>query len=96
MPRHPSQLYEAFLEGFALFVILWFYKDRKKRDGDVFALFLMLYGAFRFFCEFFREPDLQVGYILGLVTMGQILSGAMIVLGLFFKYYYFAKLNRKG
>jgi phosphatidylglycerol---prolipoprotein diacylglyceryl transferase len=96
MPRHPSQLYEAFLEGLVLFVVLWLYKDRKKRDGDVFALFLMLYGAFRFFCEFFREPDVQVGYILGLITMGQILSCVMIVIGFFFKFYYFPKIDRQG
>jgi phosphatidylglycerol:prolipoprotein diacylglycerol transferase len=96
MPRHPSQLYEAFLEGLVLFVVLWLYKGRKKRDGDVFALFLMLYGAFRFFCEFFREPDVQVGYILGLITMGQILSCVMIVIGFFFKFYYFPKIDRQG
>ncbi len=90
-PRHPSQLYEAFFEGFVLFIVLWLYKERKKREGDVFALFLMLYGVFRFFCEFFREPDLQVGYILGIVTMGQILSGAMLLAGLFLKYFYLPK-----
>ncbi|MCX5799747.1 MAG: prolipoprotein diacylglyceryl transferase, partial [Proteobacteria bacterium] len=54
IPRHPSQLYEVFFEGLLLFIILWIYKDRKKRDGDVFALFLILYGLFRIFCEFFR------------------------------------------
>jgi phosphatidylglycerol---prolipoprotein diacylglyceryl transferase len=86
--RHPSQLYEAFFEGFVLFVALWLYKDRKKREGDVFALLLMLYGIFRFFCEFFREPDLQVGYILGIATMGQILCAIMLFIGLFLKYVY--------
>jgi phosphatidylglycerol:prolipoprotein diacylglycerol transferase len=79
--RHPSQLYEAVLEGLLLFAILWFYKDRKKRDGAVFALFLMLYAAFRIICEFFREPDLQVGYILGFLTMGQLLSLIMLAIG---------------
>jgi len=93
IPRHPSQLYEAFFEGLVLFIVLWLYKERKKREGDVFALFLMLYGAFRFFCEFFREPDSQVGYILGIVTMGQILSGSMLFAGLFLKYFYFPKYN---
>jgi phosphatidylglycerol---prolipoprotein diacylglyceryl transferase len=86
LPRHPSQLYEAFLEGVVLFVTLWIYKDRKKRDGDVFALFLMLYGIFRIFCELFREPDPQVGYIFGVITMGQILSLAMFALGAVLKY----------
>jgi len=87
IPRHPSQLYEAFFEGLLLFVILWLYKDRKKRDGDVFALFLMLYGLFRIFCEFFRAPDLQVGYIMGILTMGQLLSFLMILTGVFVKWY---------
>ncbi len=84
--RHPSQLYEAVLEGLLLFVVLWLYKDRKKRDGDVFALFLMLYAVFRIFCEFFREPDLQVGYILGFLTMGQILSLIMLAIGVVLKF----------
>jgi phosphatidylglycerol---prolipoprotein diacylglyceryl transferase len=84
--RHPSQLYEAALEGVLLFVILWLYKDRKERDGEVFALFIMLYAIFRIFCEFFREPDLQMGYIFGFITMGQVLSLAMLLIGLFLKY----------
>jgi len=87
-PRHPSQLYEAFFEGFLLFVILWIYKDMKRREGDVFALFLILYGCFRIFCEFFREPDVQIGQILGLFSMGQLLSGLTIAGGLFLKYYW--------
>jgi phosphatidylglycerol---prolipoprotein diacylglyceryl transferase len=88
VPRHPSQLYEALLEGLVLFAILWFYKERKKRDGDVFALFLMIYAVFRIFCELFREPDAQVGYILGFITMGQILSITMLLLGVLLKYVY--------
>lgn len=90
-PRHPSQLYEAVLEGAVLFLILWFYKDKKKRDGDVFALFLMFYGAFRFFCEFFREPDVQVGYLFSVITMGQLLSLAMVAIGLLLKSVYLPK-----
>jgi phosphatidylglycerol---prolipoprotein diacylglyceryl transferase len=86
--RHPSQLYEGFLEGLVMFVILWIYKDRKKRDGDVLALFLILYGVFRIFCEIFREPDLQVGYIFGILSMGQLLSMVMIALGLALKFVY--------
>lgn len=95
VPRHPSQLYEAFLEGLLLFVILWIYKDRKKRDGDVLALFLILYGAFRIICEFFREPDAQLGYLFGFVSMGQVLSGAMALLGVALKYAYLPWLARK-
>ena len=84
--RHPSQLYEGLLEGLLLFVILWIYRNRKKRDGDVFAVFLICYALFRIFCEFFREPDAQVGYILGVFTMGQLLSAAMLVIGLILKF----------
>jgi phosphatidylglycerol:prolipoprotein diacylglycerol transferase len=84
--RHPSQLYEAGLEGLVLFVILWIYKDRKKREGDVLAVFLILYGAFRVVCELFREPDAQLGYIVGALSMGQILSLLMVGLGVFLKY----------
>jgi len=91
--RHPSQLYEAFFEGLVLFVVLWIYKDRKKREGDVFALFLIMYGILRFLCEFFREPDLQVGYILNVLTMGQMLSSIMIFAGLILKYIYLPRLD---
>ncbi|WP_297211239.1 MULTISPECIES: prolipoprotein diacylglyceryl transferase [Thermodesulfovibrio] len=88
LPRHPSQLYEAFLEGFLLFVILWFLKDKFSKSGILSAIFLILYGFFRFIAEFFREPDAQIGYILGFLTMGQILCSIMIISGfvlLFFR-----------
>jgi len=89
VPRHPSQLYEALLEGLLLFTILWLYKGRKeRRQGDVFAVFLMLYAVFRIFCELFREPDAQVGYFLGFLTMGQILSLTMLALGAALKFFY--------
>ena len=81
LPRHPSQLYESALEGVLLFLILWFVKDRKLPTGGLMALFLILYGSFRFFVEFFREPDAQLGFILGPFTMGQLLCGAMIFVG---------------
>lgn len=96
MPRHPSQLYEAFFEGLLLFIILWLYKDKKKRDGDVFAMFLILYGIFRIFCEFFRLPDPQLGYILGPLSMGQILSLIMAAIGFFLKFYLFPRLGNKN
>ncbi|MBA4389791.1 MAG: prolipoprotein diacylglyceryl transferase [Syntrophus sp. (in: bacteria)] len=86
-PRHPSQLYEMFFEGIVLFIILWIYKDRKKHEGDVFALFLILYGVFRSFCELFREPDSQLGYFFGLLSMGQILSLSMVALGMALKWF---------
>jgi phosphatidylglycerol:prolipoprotein diacylglycerol transferase len=82
LPRHPSQLYESALEGGILFLILWFLKDRKLPAGGLLAIFFSLYGGFRFFVEFFREPDVQVGFILGPFTMGQILSSFMIAGGI--------------
>ena len=82
LPRHPSQLYESALEGGVLFLILWFLKNRRLPDGGLLALFLSLYGVFRFFVELFREPDPQLGFILGPFTMGQTLSAFMIVGGI--------------
>jgi phosphatidylglycerol:prolipoprotein diacylglycerol transferase len=87
LPRHPSQLYEFFLEGVVLFIILWKLKDRDLRPGVLTALFLILYGIFRFFIEFFRQPDVQLGFILGPFTMGQLLSSAMILFGLGLLFY---------
>ena len=81
LPRHPSQLYEFLLEGVVLFTVLWVLKDRISRSGVLTSLFLILYGIFRFTLEFFREPDVQVGYILGPFTMGQVLSASMVVVG---------------
>ena len=80
--RHPSQLYESGLEGGVLFLILWFLKGKKLPDGGLFALFLSIYGIFRFFVELFREPDPQLGFILGPFTMGQTLSAFMIIAGI--------------
>ena len=80
VPRHPSQLYEAFVEGVVLFSILWPLRNRPWPAGYKTALFFMLYGLFRFFVEFFREPDPQVGYIaFGWLTMGQLLSIALML-----------------
>jgi phosphatidylglycerol:prolipoprotein diacylglycerol transferase len=82
LPRHPSQLYESALEGGVLFLILWFIKDKRLPTGGLLAIFLFLYGAFRFFVEFFREPDAHLGFILGPFTMGQILTFFMIIGGI--------------
>ncbi len=81
LPRHPSQLYESALEGGVLFVVLWFLKDKKLSTGGLLAVFLFLYGAFRFFVEFFREPDAHLGFVLGPFTMGQVLTSFMIIGG---------------
>jgi len=82
LPRHPSQLYESALEGGLLFLILWLVKDRKIPNGGLLGLFVSLYGVFRFFVEFFREPDPQLGFVLGSFTMGQVLCFVMIVVGI--------------
>ncbi len=74
LPRHPSQLYEFSLEGVLLFTILWLLKNREHIPGTMTAAFLVLYGLFRFIAEFFRQPDVQLGFIMGPFTMGQILS----------------------
>ncbi|HUI68695.1 MAG TPA: prolipoprotein diacylglyceryl transferase [Nitrospirota bacterium] len=81
LPRHPSQLYEFLLEGIVLFTILWIMKDRLRRPGKLTALFVILYGVFRFVAEFFREPDPQLGFIAGPFTMGQLLSSLMAFAG---------------
>jgi phosphatidylglycerol:prolipoprotein diacylglycerol transferase len=80
-PRHPSELYEFFLEGVVLFTVLWVVKDRIRASGALTALFITLYGIFRFVVEFFREPDPQLGFILGPFTMGQVLSACMAFVG---------------
>jgi phosphatidylglycerol:prolipoprotein diacylglycerol transferase len=81
LPRHPSQLYEFALEGVALFVILLVFARKPRPAGSVSGLFLIGYGVFRFLVEFVREPDAQLGFILGPLTMGQLLSAPMILIG---------------
>lgn len=81
--RHPSQLYQLGLEGVLLFVIIWLFSSRARPPWSVGGLFMVCYGCFRFFVEFFREPDSHIGYdVLGWVTRGQLLSLPMIVAGL--------------
>jgi phosphatidylglycerol:prolipoprotein diacylglycerol transferase len=73
--RHPSQIYEAFLEGALIFVILYTLRLRKTFDGQLAMGYVVLYGLTRSFCEFFREPDIQLGFIYGgWLTMGMLLS----------------------
>jgi phosphatidylglycerol---prolipoprotein diacylglyceryl transferase len=81
VPRHPSQLYEAFFEGPVLFALLWWLRLRTQRTGELFALFLIGYGTFRFFIEFFREPDQPAALIFGWLTVGQMLCAGMVVAG---------------
>lgn len=83
LPRHPSQLYEALLEGLLLFLILWFYSARPRPTAAVSGLFLIGYGSFRFIIEFGRQPDAHLGYLaFDWVTMGQVLSLPMIIAGI--------------
>lgn len=84
-PRHPSQLYEAALEGLLLFILVWVYSSKKRPTGCVGALFLLGYGLFRFTAEFAREPDAHLGFIaLEWMTMGQVLCIPMILVGAYF------------
>jgi len=92
VPRHPSQLYEAVMEGFLLFALLWTLRKRPFKDGMIVVFFLILYGAFRFFLEFFRAPDPQLGMYWGVLTMGQLLCLAMISVGIILGVY----INRRG
>ena len=79
---HASQLYEAALEGFILFAILWWFSAKPRPYMAVSGLFLVLYGVFRFFIEFYRVPDADIGYLaFGWLTMGQVLSAPMVLLG---------------
>ncbi len=97
LPRHPSQLYEAFFEGVFLWAVLWFMRHKKRFDGFMVGAFLFGYGIIRFILEYFREPDIDIGYVIELVptdlppalfssffnvTMGQIFCLTMMVLGL--------------
>ena len=83
VPRHPSQLYEAALEGLVLFVVLWVFSSKARPAGSVTGIFLAGYGLFRFIVEFFREPDESLGFIFwDSVTMGQLLSVPLIIAGL--------------
>lgn len=92
LPRHPSQLYEAFGEGILLFFIIWIYTSRPRPVGSTSGLFLCGYGVTRFICEFFREPDAIVLY--GWITIGQLLSLPMILIGCIMLIYYI-KLSKK-
>ena len=83
LARHPSQLYQALLEGLVLFLVLWWFASRPRPRLAVTGLFLALYGLFRCLVEFVREPDADVGFVaLGWVTRGQVLSLPMLAGGL--------------
>ena len=80
--RHPSQLYEAFFEGIILFILMnLIHFNKKNKIGTCSVMFMILYGCFRIISEFFREPDIQVGYLFGYLSMGTLLSLFMILAG---------------
>lgn len=81
LPRHPSQIYEGVFEGILLFIVLWYVHRKQRFFGVTSSAFLMGYGLLRFFIEFFREPDPQLGYLLGYFTIGQLLAIGMIMAG---------------
>ena len=81
LPRHPSQIYEAFLEGFVLFIIVRFVSRKSEVNGMAAFTACAGYGLFRFIVEYFRQPDAQMGIFFGLFSMGQLLSLPMFLLG---------------
>jgi phosphatidylglycerol:prolipoprotein diacylglycerol transferase len=83
LPRHPSQLYEMGLEGIVLFIIVFIYSLKPRPKGRGMALFLICYSVFRFYLEFFRAPDYQLGLFYNLFSMGQLLSLPMFFVGLY-------------
>lgn len=93
--RHPSQLYEAFLEGIVLFAVLFWFSSKPRPRATVSALFLLLYGIFRFLVEFTREPDAHIQFdMFGWMTRGQVLSLPMIVVGVGLLFWAYSKNHR--
>jgi phosphatidylglycerol:prolipoprotein diacylglycerol transferase len=93
--RHPSQLYEAFLEGFVVALILYLYRNRKSFEGELMGLYGILYSITRFISEFWREPDAQLGYLYGeWLTMGQLQSFVMLLVSI--AIYFILKRNSKS
>ncbi|NTV98750.1 MAG: prolipoprotein diacylglyceryl transferase [Chlorobiaceae bacterium] len=80
--RHPSQLYEAFFEGIILFLILWLLRKKSPFAGFLSAIYLFSYGFFRFFIEYYREPDSQLGFVFLDFSMGQVLCFMMMIAGI--------------
>jgi phosphatidylglycerol:prolipoprotein diacylglycerol transferase len=87
LPRHPSQLYEAFLEGIVLFAILFSLRNRFNSEGKLSGIFLIFYGSFRIIIENFREPDEQIGFFFDKITLGQLLSLPLIMIGFFLLFF---------
>lgn len=94
--RHPSQLYEGISEGLVVFAILFIFRKYKSFDGQLAAMYACLYGLARFICEFYREPDVQLGFLLGTswLTMGMLLSLAFIAIGVVCYIYLYKKATK--
>lgn len=95
-PRHPSQLYEALLEGLVMFLVLLWFARKRRPEGFLFGMFMLLYGVFRLSLEFVREPDAQIGFLLGSVTMGQLLSVPLVILGASVVWWSLSRARRSG
>jgi phosphatidylglycerol:prolipoprotein diacylglycerol transferase len=91
LPRHPSQLYEFFLEGVVLFAIVYFYSRKPRAVGSVGGLFLIGYGSFRFIVEYFRQPDDHLGLLTLGMSMGQWLSLPMVLAGIVVTWFAFKR-----
>lgn len=91
--RHPSQLYEAVLEGLVVFLVIYIYRNYKRFNGDLILLYGFIYGLMRFIAEFWRQPDIQLGFIYGgWLTMGQVLSAMMMIMAIILWVYFDRKL----
>ncbi len=94
--RHPSQLYESVLEGLVVFLIIFFYRNYKRFNGELILVYGFSYGLMRFIAEFWRQPDVQLGFIFdGWLTMGQLLSSFMMMVAVVLWFYFYKKLAQK-
>ncbi|MCJ7765560.1 MAG: prolipoprotein diacylglyceryl transferase [Thiovulaceae bacterium] len=94
--RHPSQIYEAILEGLVVFAVIYLYRSHKRFNGELILLYGLAYGLMRFIAEFWRQPDPQLGFLLdGWLTMGQILSALMMLTSVVLWFYFDNKLGKK-
>ena len=96
LPRHPSPLYQALVDGILMFIILWIYARKERPLGAVSAMYAFLYGSARFFTEYFRTPDYEVSFAGMTISAGQMLSLPMIVFGLLALYLIYANARRKN
>ncbi len=95
--RHPSQLYEAILEGLVVFLVIYIYRNYKRFNGELILLYGFVYGLMRFTAEFWREPDIQLGYLYGdWLTMGQVLSAMMMTTAIVLWVYFDRKFAKKA